>query len=97
MARAVSSSSASQAGSAPRAKRLGRAHRPEDPQQVGDALGVAGAPVVGEALQLSLGLLHDVAVEQLAQLRVPSSSASRLVSSASACARRSASGAYPRT
>ena len=42
--------------------------RAEQPQQIGDPLGVAGGPVVGEVLQLAAGGGDDVGVEQLAQL-----------------------------
>ena len=42
--------------------------RAEQPQQVGDALGVAGPAVGGEPLQLGLDLGEHLGVEQLAQL-----------------------------
>ena len=42
--------------------------RAEQPQQVGDALGVAGPAVGGQPLQLGLDLGQHLGVEQLAQL-----------------------------
>ena len=42
--------------------------RPEHAQQVGDPLDAADPAVVGQALQLGLGALDDLRVEQLAQL-----------------------------
>ena len=47
---------------------LGVGERPEDPQQVGDALDVLDPAVLGEPLELPLQLRQDVGVEQLAQL-----------------------------
>ena len=42
--------------------------RPQQPQQVGDRLGVAGEPVVGQVLQLAAGRGDDLGIEQFAQL-----------------------------
>ncbi|CAM5703105.1 hypothetical protein SANTM175S_04584 [Streptomyces antimycoticus] len=47
---------------------LGGGERAEQPQDVGDALGVLDPAVLGEPLQLVLQLGQDVGVEQLAQL-----------------------------
>ncbi len=47
---------------------LGDRQRAEHAQQVGDAFDVLGAAIVGESLQLVLGALDDLGVEQLAQL-----------------------------
>ena len=66
-ARLPSQPSTSAAVDGPRAD-LGRRQRPEQPQQVGDALGVAGATVVGGALELGLDLGQHRGVEELAQL-----------------------------
>ena len=62
--------------SAPRRRRRRRTRsltscggeRAEQPEQVGDALGVAGPAVGGEPLQLGLDLGQHLGVEQLAQL-----------------------------
>jgi hypothetical protein len=47
---------------------LGVRERAEQPQQVGDALDVLDAAVLGEPLQLPLKLRQHLGVEQLAQL-----------------------------
>ena len=47
---------------------LVRRQRTEQPQQVGDLLGVACAPVGGEPLQLELGARDHLGVQQLAEL-----------------------------
>ncbi len=44
--------------------------RTEQPQKVGDVFGVVGLALVDEPLQLGLGALDDVEIEQLAQLGV---------------------------
>ena len=46
---------------------LGLGHRAQHPQQVGDALGVAGQPVLAEVLQLPRGGRDDLRIEQLTQ------------------------------
>ena len=79
---------------APRRDLVG-GQRAEQPQQVGDALGVARLPVVGEPLQLALDLGEHVGVEQLAQLGPAEQLGEQRRSSASAAARRSASGESP--
>ena len=47
---------------------LGRGQRAQQPQQIGDALGVAGRPAGRQVLQLPAGGGDDLGVEQLAQL-----------------------------
>ena len=70
--------------------------RPEQPQQVGHALGVACLPVRGQSLQLALDLVDHGGVEQLAQLGAAEQLAEqRLVEGQSAAALRSASGESP--
>ena len=49
---------------------LGVGERAEQAQQVGDALGVLDAAVLGEPLELPLQLGQHLGVEQLAQLRL---------------------------
>ena len=49
---------------------LGVRERAEEAQQVGDALGVLDAAVLGEPLELLLQLGQHLGVEQLAQLRL---------------------------
>lgn len=49
---------------------LGVGERTEHPQQVGDALGVLDAAVLGQPLELALQLGQHLGVEQFAQLRL---------------------------
>ena len=74
---------------------LVRRQRPEQSQQVDDALDVAGPAVGREPLQLELVLVDDVGVEQLAQLGPAEKLGSSVESSDSAAARRSARGESP--
>ena len=74
---------------------LGLGQRPQQPQQVGDALGVAGRAVLGEVLQLAAVLAITCGSSSSRSSTRPNSSASSVLSSDSAAARRSASGLSP--